>query len=79
MLSVVQEKFQGSNLLLPNLAANPAEPLSDVLVEQFVSSPLPREYGAALVDDWDCLRVSASHISVEGTSLGQGSPRLANA
>lgn len=54
----MQEKYAGSNLLLPNLASNPAEPLSQPLIEQFVSAPLPRDYGAPLVDDWDCLRVS---------------------
>jgi hypothetical protein len=30
------------------------------LVEQFVSAPLPRNPGSALVDDWDCLRVCPS-------------------
>lgn len=59
----MQENYAATNLLLPNLASNPAEPVSQSLVEQFVSAQLPREYGAPLVDDWDCLRVSPSMVA----------------
>lgn len=53
---LLQERYAGSNLLLPEVGQN-TEPLAAALVEQFVSAPLPRTPGLALVDDWDCLRV----------------------
>ena len=57
----LQEKYAGSNLLLPRLDENLAAvnvPLN--IEEQFVSAPLPRAAGLPLVDDWDCLRVRPS-------------------
>lgn len=60
VLVILQEKYGTSNMLLPNLASSPADTISEPLIEQFVSAPLPREYGAALVDDWDCLRAMMS-------------------
>lgn len=50
---IVQEKY-GSVLALA--AAGNAEAGSP-LVEALVASPLPRQPGAPLVDDWGCLRV----------------------
>lgn len=41
-----------------------AENIPEPLIEQFVSAPLPRASGFALVDDWDCLRVSTSQYSL---------------
>lgn len=56
LVEIVQEKYAGSNLLLPSPGQNAAD-IPKPLVEQFVSAPLPRASGLALVDDWDCLRV----------------------
>ncbi len=60
----MQAKYAGANLLLPSaalLGGAPNEaPLAGEaapIVEQFVSAPLPRAPGLALVDDWGCLRV----------------------
>ena len=59
----MQEKYAHTNLLLPSelLLGNSAEALQaqGPIVEQFVSAPLPRDENLALVDDWDCLRVSS--------------------
>ena len=45
------------NLLLPALSAiNPAD--NSIFIEGITTEALPRPKGAALVDDWDCLRVS---------------------
>ncbi len=58
-----QAKYADSNLLLPSreqLLGSADAALVDIpapIVEQFVSAPLPRAPGLALVDDWDCLRV----------------------
>jgi legumain len=56
VLSNLKEKYAGSNLILPELASNGNAALAEPIVEQFVSAPLPRTPGLALVDDWDCLR-----------------------
>ena len=32
-------------------------------MEQFVSAPLPRDDRLALVDDWNCLRVSPCRLA----------------
>jgi legumain len=58
VLTTLHEKYSNSNLLLPALASgsNGASDVAAPIVEQFVSSPLPRAAGLALVDDWDCLR-----------------------
>lgn len=62
----VQEKYAGTNLLLPNLLGDAAEAIAPPLIEQFVTAPLPRASGAPLVDDWDCLRVRTfSHYTGE--------------
>jgi hypothetical protein len=57
----MQAKYASTNLLLPTeqLLSNSveAQALQEPIVEQFVSAPLPRTPGLALVDDWDCLRV----------------------
>lgn len=57
----MQVKYAAANLLLPTeqLLGNSADAqsLQVPIVEQFVSAPLPRAPGLALVDDWDCLRV----------------------
>ncbi len=64
----VQAKYANTNLLLPSeqLLGNSAEAsqAQGPIVEQFVSSPLPRDENLALVDDWDCLRVSSpTHLA----------------
>ena len=64
----VQAKYANTNLLLPSeqLLGNSAEAsqAQGPIVEQFVSSPLPRDENLALVDDWDCLRVSSpAHLA----------------
>ena len=59
---IAQAKYANTNLLLPTeqLLGNSAEAgqAEASIVEQFVSAPLPRDENLALVDDWDCLRVS---------------------
>ena len=59
----MQAKYANTNLLLPSeqLLGNSAEAsqAQGPMVEQFVSAPLPRDENLALVDDWDCLRVSS--------------------
>ena len=63
----MQEKYANTNLLLPSelLLSNSAEAsqAEGPIVEQFVSAPLPRDEKLALVDDWECLRVSSSTLS----------------
>ena len=51
--AALQENYRTSNLLLPNPGAELTEPI----IERFVTGELPRPAGAALVDDWNCLRV----------------------
>ena len=59
----MQAKYANTNLLLPSeqLLGNSAEAsqAQGPIVEQFVNAPLPRDGNLALVDDWDCLRVSS--------------------
>ena len=65
--SCLQDKYRDSNLLLPALTAssNGASDVPAPIVEQFVSAPLPRAAGLALVDDWDCLRVRPCSCSFD--------------
>ena len=65
--SHVQAKYANTNLLLPTeqllgISGEAAE-IQAPIVEQFVSAPLPRDEKLALVDDWNCLRVSLCSLA----------------
>lgn len=70
---IAQAKYANTNLLLPTeqLLGNSAEArqAQAPIVEQFVSAPLPRDENLALVDDWDCLRVSLLTVLLGGGPL----------
>lgn len=59
---LLQEQYKDSNLLLAGLSTDGTLPSQ--IVEQFVTGALPRAAGSAVVDDWDCLRVSALFLAL---------------
>lgn len=68
-LPLLHSKYGASAQLGPLLAAGLASPTGsppEALVAAVVGQALPRPAGAAVVDDWDCLRVSRATARASG-------------